>query len=258
MSPLAGRFLGWDPVEFSSEFPSLFSYCENRPFTHVDFMGEVSGRIHHPYPLHLGGCNSQPLIELVSCQAHQAAHDYLRSHGFGFGDAGRRRWAALTQRQQQAFIIRSLRIAGVSNEKIQALISSIMRGANPGVCTTRTSVRGPVFGAGLSAIFFVIMSPTVCQAADMHNDPRLLECEIECSCQEYSEVEIIPSWWNLRGTPQVFPAVPLGARMSFGKMSGWECKELNRIQEVVDTQSFIGYTVINTSFLSCDADYQRY
>ncbi len=244
MSPLAGRFLSCDPVEFSSEFPSLYSYCENQPLTHVDFMGEVSGRIHHPYPLHLGGCNSQPLIELVSCQAHQAAHDYLKSQGFGFGDEGRRRWAALTSRKQMAYIMRSLRIAGVSEEKIQSLISAIMRGANPGVCTTRSGVRGPIIGAGLSGVLIVLTSPTVCQAGDPQSDPRWQACELACSCQEYSQVKIIPSWWNLQGEPDVFPPTPMGPRQQFGKMPRWECRQLGRIEEVTDSQSFVGYTVI--------------
>src|SRR5438552_934831 len=70
------------PLGFEAGDANLYRYVANNPTNNDDPSGLVNGTISHCYPLHLGGSNFQPAVELASVDAHNAFHNYLGRFGF--------------------------------------------------------------------------------------------------------------------------------------------------------------------------------
>gem|GEM_PF-3654720 len=238
-----------DPVGYEGSPYSLFEYVASMPLTLNDPSGMVSGTLHHGYPLYLGGLQSQPLWSLGSCQLHQAAHNYLASQGFGFGDAGRAAWGRLTLEQQAHHIRQALTAGGVPSHLIDQHIDDVMRGANPGVRTPRVGPCGPriCWSVGFSALFIVLTNPGTCHAAE---PSPYIGCE-RCSCRTFADVEIIPSWWNLRGTPSTQGRIWLTPWIDIGAMGHAECLAAGT-SNIIEVQHVIGYTIIRYEETKCE------
>jgi hypothetical protein len=175
----------------------------------------------------------------VTQQAHAAAHRYLASVGFPMngGNAARVRWAALSLRQQQYHIIRSLRAAGVSNSFIRANIGSIMSGATPGRLTPRPSgfpggILVPVFA---QAVCEVLINPSVAQAAEIDRSWRGFHPDTigRAEWGYHIVVNDRPHAWNLLGeVRQVsnMPAPPL-SWTDLGEVTVGDVRDLDGIIE---------------------------
>ncbi|MBI1831132.1 MAG: RHS repeat-associated core domain-containing protein [Planctomycetes bacterium] len=212
--PTIGRWISEDPIGFTAGDSNLYRYVRNNPLTHTDPSGLVDGWRHHPYPLHLGGSANQIVADLSEngtadgIRRHRLIHDFLRRNGFGFGPEGRAAWARLTARQQQAMIMRSLRVAGVSNAWIRANITNIMSGATPGVATPRPSgfpggvARVPLLSVGISAILSILVDAGVAHAAEPDHTWRSWAGNTRgnVSLIEIVDTYDIPEPWNLVGS----------------------------------------------------------
>jgi hypothetical protein len=142
-----------DPIGFAAGDVNQYRYVGNGPTNSTDPSGLV---VHHPYPLHLGGSNLQTGIDIPSGN-HNAAHAYIVQRGYGPGDAGRARWAALSQSKQRALIRGSLKAAGVKSSDIRRLMRDSFEGACPGRSMSRTVgrssfLRNAIKGAVLTAV----------------------------------------------------------------------------------------------------------
>jgi RHS repeat-associated protein len=252
-----GRFLGRDPIGYLGSEWNLYEYVDSSPTGSTDPFGEVGAGGHHGYPLHLGGAMSQPTIPL-SKEQHKAAHAYLRSKGFGFGDAGRASWKALTGRQQQAHIMRSLRAANVSNQVIKTHIGEIVKGANPGIKTPRIGSAGKVIALGTvaSAALIVLTDADAAYAPEIswnwrntHYIPSEAECT--CECADFRYTLIVPSWWNLRSDTEEGIAIKASSWADYGDMTRRECRDLEGFDTILSEESEVGFTVYSIETSIC-------
>lgn len=244
--PTVGRWLSRDPIGFAAGDSNLYRYVGNSPTNETDPSGLQRGRNHLPYPLHLGGSALQPVIELPSERAHVAFHGFLRQRGFPYGDAGRRAWEALTERQQQMYIMRALRVAQVPNAVIRENICRIMANALPGTLTPRPSgfpggiIRIPVAGA----IAGVLMDTGTANAAEVRHSWRNQGTPTTVGHVEIREVTVVrdvPNPWN------VFTQLLFGDWIvvswnstpweSYGEMTREEAQRLEGIDEVTTSSS---------------------
>ncbi len=238
------------PIGFEAGDANLYRYVSNSPTNLTDPSGLVSGTLHHGYPLYLGGAANQPVIQLNSQAAHQAAHNYFSKRGFGFGDAGRANWRALSPWRQRAHIYRSLRAAGVPADVIRRSLPSLLRGANPGILTPRPrgfpGGRIPLGGPIVHAVVEVLVNPAVACAAEsdrtftnMQNDPnRRGRVEV----REMEQVWNVPVWYNVFRHDQLV-SQHFGEWADYGIMTAAEAASLRRIDRVieVDPESTISY-----------------
>jgi len=232
--PSIGRFLTQDPLGFAAGDINLYRYVRNSPLNDTDPSGLVSGQLHHGYPLYLGGSSTQPLIDLGSQKAHQAAHNYFSARGFGFGDAGRTAWQALSSWRQQGHIYRSLRAAGVAPQVIRQNLSAMMRGAVPGVSQVR--IRGlpggriPFAGPACQAVLEIAVNPGPVQAAEVdrswRNPFRDQNRTGQVELGQRLVIVDVPRFWNLTGISRVASTIEPTEWADYGTMSVSEARLL--------------------------------
>lgn len=261
-SPALGRWVERDPVGYDDGM-LLYCYAMNSPFVNVDPAGAAAGFEHHPYPLHLGGANEQPLFGLPK-ECHDAIHfDYFKEHGFGFGDKGRENWCKLSREQQRAHIMRSLRCAGVPNDVIRQNIEKIMAGAKP----TEAPVKrfparyGPVVwrmggGALASGALTVCTITSTCNAPTIPIDWRekhyLPNTTCRCECSDFEEIWVVPSWWVVGGSVEKdLIKNPLGGWTDYGDISAEECKKLESPISADEMDGSCGYSIYKVTVSRC-------
>lgn len=263
--PAVGRWLERDPLIYGvpsidrDVFPTdgyvdgkcLFEYVRSTPLVYLDEEGLQAAGLHHAYPLHLGGeCVNQPLWDFKGAEnvwRHQAFHDYMREHGFPYGDAGRANWLKLTERQQQAHIMRALRKAGIPNEMIRATIDDIMKGAKPGTKITRTCARGSIIRLPLVAASATVVlgmtstcyAPCIDWSWRGYGDDNTT---CECECRDVVELIIATDWYNIVDISDPEALGPVrGTWLNFGQLTAQDCASLEGIlsRRVVDRE--LGY-----------------
>jgi hypothetical protein len=244
--PGIGRWISEDPIGFKAGDSNLYRYVANNPVNGTDPSGLVYGWNSHSYPLWLGGSGNQIVADLSGISRadgiarHNAAHRFLTQHGFGPTAAGQARWAALTRRQQQAMIMRSMRVAGIANSWIRANIGNIMTGANAGVATPRPSgfpggvARVPLISLAGAAILNILLDPSVAHAGQLDPTWRGLP-EDRQGRVEVTERLItydLPRTWYLLGDRIYRGSVTLPEWMDLGEMTVREAREFEGIDEV--------------------------
>ncbi|MFN9642029.1 MAG: RHS repeat domain-containing protein [Pirellula sp.] len=252
LSPKSGRFLGRDPIGYEGSPYAMYEFVYAASLSLVDPTGEVGGTIHHGYPLHLGGLMNQPVFSLWSVQQHQAAHNYLASHGFGFGDPGRLAWSQLTPEMQAHHIRQALLAAGVPSNVIDDYIDDVLKGAKPGIKTPRVGSCGPriCWSVGFSAALIVLTSPSTAQAAEL--DPKR-DCT-RCFCKTFSEVEVVPSWWNISPWPVSGSSNSITPWIDIGSIGPDDCRKAGSTK-IVSVENVPGYTLINSERTDCEPGY---
>ncbi len=126
-----GRFINRDPLGYVDGWNLLNSYFA------INFTDPYGAPLHHPHPLHLGGADEPPLIDLTKEQ-HKAAHRYFREQGFPPGDEGREKWKGLTDKEREKHIQKSLEKAGVDKKTAKKLAKETKDGKKIGDKTKRT------------------------------------------------------------------------------------------------------------------------
>lgn len=151
-SPELGRFITRDPNATAApivtatpllDIPSfspqshygnglnLYPVAQANPVVRIDPLGLVW---HHLYPLHLGGPQTGPGIELDHA-SHTAFHNALRDMGYGPGDSGRTAWATLNKEQQRVALQIAAVQAGIdiADPEFDRALDIAIADAEPGV-----------------------------------------------------------------------------------------------------------------------------
>ena len=255
--PSMGTWMEADPIGYPDGVNRYTAYTGN-PIRWLDSMGLEEAGMNHGYPLHLGGSNTQPLWDFTKVQ-HTAFHDYFRAKGFGYGDAGRAAWKALTAREQQAHIMRALRAAGVCNSVIQKHIGAVLKDAIPGVKTTRVSTKVPIIGGLVFTIALIVLTdPSVAYAAEIslhwrdadgHNPSRVFfqkdpnEKKL-VEGADFIETKLVPSWWNVFGDPVSQGKVQTCKWLAYDEMTAREAIAMEGASEWREVATSDGYTIM--------------
>ncbi|MDR0521504.1 MAG: RHS repeat-associated core domain-containing protein [Planctomycetaceae bacterium] len=133
-----GRWTSRDPIGYQAGDENLFRYCFNAPLDWIDSLGLD---LHHPYSLYLGGSNEQILIDLTPEQ-HTEITNYFRKN-FTYDEAGRAKWASITDAERRFHIKQSLKTANIPQCVIDANVDNWVKEANPGIKTPRKRIRNP-------------------------------------------------------------------------------------------------------------------
>jgi hypothetical protein len=242
------RVLGYrGPLGFQAGDENLYRYVKNGPLDYVDPSGEVGGTTNHSYPLYLGGSANQPLVRLLSHADHVAFHRFLSARGFPYGRAGRQAWERLTARQQQALLIRAMRVANVPNHVIRANIGAIMQGANPGVRTPRVyGAPGGLItlGTGVAAITYILTNPELAGATEIDRSwrgwPGGEEGEVQLG--EAFVLREMPSALNPFGSERILRTWYGTEWIGVGEMTVAEARELEGLESIDYVGSIVGYS----------------
>ena len=274
--PGIGRWLSQDPIGFSAGDANLYRYVGNTPITRTDPSGLVYGWNHHCYPYYLGGSPNQIVADLSAISQadgvarHNAAHRFLAQQGFGPNATGQAAWRALSRRQQQAMIIRSMRAAGIANSWIRANISNIMSGAVPGFPTVRPHTfpggvaRVPLLSVFGGAVLTILTHPGVAHAAELDRTWRGLPADRSGRVEitEVTQYQDLPRFYNLFNVNlsvrrPLFHSETNPEWMQLGTMTVREARELEGAVEVVENPPMsiftrpppIGYYRIRVTYI---------